>query len=94
MLADTASEAQTVLEACALCSASLVIPPKSARRIQREYDAHLYQARTDIECFFQRLKQFRHLATRYDKLVRTYQAFLLGLLYMSAQTQYIRLLSE
>jgi transposase len=44
-----------------------VIPPKRNRKEQREYDKYLYQARHLIENFFARLKQYRGIATRYDK---------------------------
>ena len=45
----------------------LVIPPKARHRHPRPYDRHLYQARHLIENFFARLKQYRAIATRYDK---------------------------
>ncbi len=51
-----------------------VIPPKRNRKVQREYDRHLYQARHLIENFFCKLKQFRAIATRYDKTQRNFLA--------------------
>ena len=45
----------------------MVIPPRSRRKALREYDRHLYKARHLIENFFARLKQYRCIATRYDK---------------------------
>ena len=44
-----------------------VIPPKRNRTQPRTYDQHLYKARHLIENFFARLKQYRAIATRYDK---------------------------
>ena len=44
-----------------------VIPPKSNRNDQRHYDGELYKARSLIENFFCKIKQFRAIATRYDK---------------------------
>ncbi|OLT69583.1 IS5 family transposase [Moorena producens 3L] len=44
-----------------------VIPPKCNRTVKREYDRYLYQARHLIENFFAQLKQYRAIATRYDK---------------------------
>jgi transposase len=44
-----------------------VIPPKRTRKEPRDYDAELYKARHLIENFFCKLKQFRAIATRYDK---------------------------
>jgi transposase len=45
----------------------VVIPPKANRKQPRAYDTELYKARHLIENFFARLKQFRAIATRYDK---------------------------
>ncbi|GJL50449.1 MAG: hypothetical protein NPIRA01_16760 [Nitrospirales bacterium] len=76
VLGDKAYDAQAVLDAIEHCGATAVIPPKVSRRIQRNYDKYLYRARADIECFLQRLKQFRRLATRYEKLAQNFHAFL------------------
>jgi transposase len=51
-----------------------VIPPKANRKVQREYDKDLYKARHLIENFFQKLKQYRAIATRYDKTARNFLA--------------------
>jgi transposase len=51
-----------------------VIPPRSHRKEQRKYDKELYKARHLIENFFSRLKQYRAIATRYDKLARNFLA--------------------
>jgi transposase len=51
-----------------------VIPPKANRKQQREYDRDLYKARHLIENFFANLKQFRAIATRYDKTARNFLA--------------------
>ncbi len=45
-----------------------VIPPRGNRPEQREYDRHVYKDRNLIERFFCRIKQFRRIATRYEKL--------------------------
>jgi transposase len=44
-----------------------VIPPKSNRKNPHPFDKDLYQARHLVENFFCKLKQFRAIATRYDK---------------------------
>jgi len=44
-----------------------VIPPRSNRKHPRKYDKALYKARHLIENFFEKLKQYRAIATRYDK---------------------------
>lgn len=51
-----------------------VIPPRRHRRQQRDYDRHLYKARHLVENFFAKLKQFRGIATRYDKTARNFLA--------------------
>ena len=55
--------------------AQAVIPPKETRLVQRTFDHHLYKHRNLIERFFCRLKQFRRIATRYDKLASRFSAF-------------------
>lgn len=57
-----------------------VIPPKSNRKLQRPYDKFLYQARHLIENFLAKLKQYRAIATRYDKTSRNF----LGAIYLAA----------
>jgi len=52
----------------------VVIPPKSNRRCLRDFDREIYKARHLIENFFCRLKEFRAIATRYDKTARNYLA--------------------
>ncbi len=49
-----------------------VIPPKKNRKESIAYDQALYKLREKVERFFNRLKQFRRIATRYDKLGNTY----------------------
>ncbi|MDP9372277.1 MAG: IS5 family transposase, partial [Chloroflexota bacterium] len=51
-----------------------VIPPKRNRKVPRAYDADLYAARHLIEHFCCKRKQFRAIATRYDKTARTFLA--------------------
>jgi transposase len=51
-----------------------VIPPKTNRKVQRPCDYALYCERNLIERFFNKLKHFRAIATRYDKLARNFLA--------------------
>ncbi len=68
LIADKAFDAeQRVLEPLARAGTTAVIPPRASRKNPRPYDRDLYQARHLIENFFCKLKQFRALATRYDK---------------------------
>jgi transposase len=52
-----------------------VIPPKKNRKEPIAYDEEQYKLREKVERFFNRLKQFRRVATRYDKLGKFYLAF-------------------
>ena len=75
MLADKAYDADDrVLEVLNASGTVAVIPPKRNRLVQRDYDKELYKARHLVENFFQKLKQFRAIATRYDKLARNFLA--------------------
>jgi putative transposase len=51
-----------------------VIPPKANRKIPRRCDFALYRERNLVERFFNKLKQFRAIATRYDKLAQNFLA--------------------
>ena len=53
-----------------------VIPPKSNRKRLLSYDKTKYRMRQQVERFFGRIKEFRRLATRYDKLAKTFLAFI------------------
>ena len=56
--------------------ATAVIPAKANRRDPRPIDLELYKNRNLIERFFCRIKQFRRIATRYDKLANRFSAFI------------------
>ena len=51
-----------------------VIPPKKNRNVQYRYDKALYKTRNRVERFFCRLKDFRRVATRYDRQPYTFMA--------------------
>jgi transposase len=53
-----------------------VIPPKNNRTEPLDYDKDLYKLREKVERFFNNLKQFRRIATRYEKLSQTFLAFI------------------
>lgn len=75
LLADKAYDAdERVLHPLEGANIEAVIPPKRNRIVQRKYDKERYKARHLIENFFQKLKQFRAIATRYDKLARNFLA--------------------
>lgn len=74
VLADKAYDAQAFIEAACSQGSHVVIPPRSNRREQRYSDRHIYKERHLIECFFAKLKGFRRIATRYEKLSQTFKA--------------------
>ena len=53
-----------------------MVPPRKNRLVAREYDKVIYQDRNLVERLFQKLKGFRRIATRYERLKRNYQAML------------------
>jgi transposase len=68
VIADRGFDAdERVIEPLERAGKSIVIPPKANRKHKRHYDKELYKARHLIENFFAKLKQFRAIATRYDK---------------------------
>ena len=75
LLADKAFDAdKRVIEPLLAAGKTAVIPPKRNRKIQRHYDKEAYKARHLIENFFCKLKQYRAIATRYDKTARNFLA--------------------
>jgi putative transposase len=52
-----------------------VIRPRKCWKTPRGYDKALYKERNIIERFFNKLKQFRRVATRYDKLLANFMGF-------------------
>lgn len=74
-IADKGYDANHLVDKIVEMQAAVVIPPKRNRRGQRPYDADLYKERNIIERFFCKLKQFRRVATRYDKLLANFMGF-------------------
>ncbi|WP_187149438.1 transposase [Treponema endosymbiont of Eucomonympha sp.] len=52
------------------------VPPKRSRKEPWDYDLELYKERNGIERFFRRLKAFRRVCNRYDKLDTMFSAFI------------------
>jgi len=75
LIADKAFDAdERVIQPLAAAGKVAVIPPRANRQLSRSYDRDLFKARHLIENFFARLKQFRAIATRYDKTKRNFLA--------------------
>ena len=57
-----------------------MIPSKVSRKVPREYDEHLDKGRKKVEWFINLLKQYRRVATRYEKTARNF----LGLVHVTS----------
>lgn len=81
IIADKGYDAQArVVEPLLAQGKGVVIPSRNTKKVARDYDCHLYQARHLIENFFAKLKQYRAIATRYDKTARNF----LGAIHIAA----------
>lgn len=76
VIADKAYDADELVDIIEVSGATVVIPPRKNRKEQRAYDRHLYKDRNLVERFFNRIKQFRRIATRYEKLARNFHSML------------------
>ena len=82
IIADKGYDADHFVAVIEAAGAQAVIPPRSNRLVQRHFDRHLYKDRNLIERFFARIKHFRRIATRYDKLAISFLSFIhLSLIY-------------
>jgi transposase len=74
VMADTANDADHLRQAIAAKGAIAVIPNNPSRALKYPLDKHLYAQRHLVECRFSRRKQFRRVATRFEKTARNYRA--------------------
>jgi transposase len=87
LIADRAFDADSrVLNPLAAAGKSAVIPPRPNRLRPREFDRELYKERHLIENFFCKLKQFRAIATRYDKTASNF----LAAIHLTAATTWLK----
>ncbi len=77
MIADKGYDATHLHDAIIQHGAEPVIPPRSNRKTPRRYDKALYKERNLVERFFSKIKHFRRVATRYDKLLANYRGFVI-----------------
>jgi len=75
VVADKGYDADHFVAAIQPAGAVPVIPPRSHRLTPRQFDRYLYRARNLVERFFARIKHFRRIATRYDKLAKSFLSF-------------------
>lgn len=74
-IADRAYDAHSLHDVILDQGGQPVIPPRRHRKHQHRYDRTLYKQRWGIEAFFAKLKQWRRIATRYDKLAANFLGF-------------------
>ena len=75
ILGDKAYGAKAIRDYIVAHDAAYTIPPKSDVKDPWPIDRHIYKERHLVECFFQKLKWFRRVFTRYDKLDSSFLAF-------------------
>jgi transposase len=76
VLADRAYDADSLHDLIYEQGGEPVIPPRRHRKYQHRYDRVAYKQRWGIEGFFAKLKQWRRIATRYDKLATNFLGFI------------------
>ena len=76
VIADRGYAAAAFVASVAARGSAAVIPPHQRATIKREYDHWLYRERHLIECCSNKLKHFRRIFSRFDKLDRSYLGFL------------------
>ena len=76
LIADKGYDSDPLIESVTTLGIVAVIPPKKNRLVQREYDRHLYRERHLIECFINKIKHYRRVFSRFEKLSKNYLGFL------------------
>jgi putative transposase len=85
-LADKGYDSDALVDILETAGSIAVIPPRRNRKVQRYFDRHIYRERHQIECLFNKLKQFRRIATRYDKTATSF----LGFVHLAAALIWLR----
>lgn len=75
-LADKGYDSKEFLDGLAKGGAEIVVPSRQNRKEQRDYDKHLYKERHLVECCINKLKQYRRVFSRFEKLSKNYLSFL------------------
>jgi len=76
LVADRGYAAQDFIDYLTLRGIEAVIPPHQRANLLREYDTWLYRERHLVECFINKIKHFRRIFSRFEKLDRSYLGFL------------------
>jgi transposase len=75
VIADKGYDKQAFVSQIEQWGGAACIPARKNRQEQRAYDRVVYQERNRVERFINRLKQYRRVATRYEKTARNFLAF-------------------
>jgi transposase len=75
-IADKGYDAQDYLDGLKQRRVQIVVPSRSNRKEPREYDKHLYRERHLVECFINKMKHYRRVFSRFEKLSKNYLSFL------------------
>jgi transposase len=75
VLGDKAFDSDRFRAFLAVRGTAAVIPSNASRSHAIPYDRHLYKERHLVECFINKIKHFRRVATRYDKTIASYASF-------------------
>lgn len=76
IIADKGYDSKAFIEQIERQHCTPVIPSRSNRRDPRQYDKHLYKERHLVECFFNKIKHFRRVFSRFDKKASSFMGFL------------------
>lgn len=76
VMADRGYDADDILDFIARNDAEAVIPAKKNRIVQRDTDWHTYKDRHLVECFMNKIKQYRRIFSRFEKYASRYMSFL------------------
>ncbi len=76
VIADKGYDAQNFIGHLAEDGVVAVIPARTNRKEPRDYDRHLYRERQVVECFIGKIKHYRRIFSRFDKLASRYLGFL------------------
>jgi transposase len=75
VIGDKAYDSDAIREQIAEMDAEAIIPPHPNRKAPADYDRHRYKERHLVECFINKIKQYRRVFSRFEKLANRYLGF-------------------
>lgn len=76
VLADKGYDSNELISFIESNQCSAVIPPKKNRKVKRRWDRYIYKERHLVECFFNKIKHYRRVFSRFDKSTEAFMGFL------------------